>query len=76
LSRNQTGVLWIGGIPMSTRDDWRQNEFDCLRLARNATDPAEKAMFVQMAQTWARLAGQVATISSLAEHAGMRAAEY
>ena len=64
------------GTFMSTRDDYRQNEFDCLRLARNATDPNEKAMFVRMAQTWARLAGQAATITSLVEHAVLRAAEY
>jgi hypothetical protein len=61
---------------MSTRDDYRQNAFDCLRLAQTATDPSDKAMFVRMAQTWARLADQVATISSLVEHAALRAAEY
>ena len=61
---------------MSTRDDYRQNEFDCLRLARNARDPNEKAMFVRMAQTWAGLAIQSATISSLVEHAVLRSAQY
>jgi hypothetical protein len=61
---------------MSTREDYRQNQFDCLRLARSATDPSERVMFVRMAQTWARLAGQVATITSLVEHAVLRAAEY
>lgn len=52
---------------MSTRDDYRQNTRECLRWAQTAANPRDKAIFVQMARTWTRLADQVATIESLAE---------
>jgi hypothetical protein len=61
---------------MSTRDDYRQNAFDCLRLAQTARNPGDKAMFIRMAQTWTRLADQVATISDLAEYAALRVVNY
>jgi hypothetical protein len=43
------------------------------RNEANAINPRDKAMFVQMAKTWARLADQAATIGSLAELAAMPA---
>jgi len=52
---------------LSTREDYRQNTWECLRWARTAGNPRDKAIFVQMARTWTRLADQAATIDSLAE---------
>jgi len=52
---------------MSTRDDYRQNALECLRWAQTAANPHDKAIFVQMAGTWTRLAHQAATIGSFAE---------
>jgi hypothetical protein len=59
--------LEYGRCPLSTRDDYRQNAWECLRWAQTAANPRDKAIFVQMARTWTRLADQVATIDSLAE---------
>jgi hypothetical protein len=60
---------------MSSRDDYRQNAFDCFRLAQTAADSDERAMFIRMAQTWTKLANQVGAISRLAEYAALRRVE-
>jgi hypothetical protein len=65
--------LDMGECPLSARDDYRQNVLECLRWAQTAANPRDKAMFVQMAKTWAKLADQAATIGSLAELAAMPA---
>ncbi len=54
--------------PVSTRDDYRQNAWECLRWARTAVDPRDKAIFVRMAQTWTKLADQVATLQTPARY--------
>jgi hypothetical protein len=41
---------------MSTADEYRGYATDCLRLAQEATTPADKARFLQMAQAWRELA--------------------
>jgi len=54
-------------MSLSRRDDYRQNAWECLRWAQTASDPHDKATFLQMARSWTRLAAKVATIDSLAE---------
>jgi len=53
---------------VSTRDDYRQNAWECFRWARTAVDPRDKAIFVRMAQTWTKLADQVATLQTPARY--------
>ncbi len=54
-------------MALSIRDDYRQNATDCLRLARSAPDPTDRAALVNMARTWSGLAEHAAAISCLAE---------
>jgi cob(I)alamin adenosyltransferase len=54
-------------MALSTRDDYRQNATDCLRLARIAPNPSDRAALVNMARTWSGLAERAAAISCLAE---------
>ncbi len=43
---------------MSNPDRYRQNAIDCLRLANETRDPGAKAVLLDMAQSWVRLADQ------------------
>jgi hypothetical protein len=43
---------------VSNRDRYRQNAIDCLRLASETNDPGGKAVLLDMAQSWVRLADQ------------------
>jgi hypothetical protein len=47
-----------GGHPVSNYDQYRQHALDCLRLASETNDPAGKAVLLDMAQSWVRLADQ------------------
>jgi len=38
--------------------DHQRRAAECLRLAREATDKTNKALLIEMAQTWAKLAEQ------------------
>ena len=38
--------------------DHQRRAAECLRLAREAADKTNKALLIEMAQTWARLAEQ------------------
>jgi len=38
--------------------DHQRRAAECLRLAHEATDKTNKALLIEMAQTWARLAEQ------------------
>jgi hypothetical protein len=38
--------------------DHQRRAAECLRLARDATDKTNKALLIEMAQTWAKLAEQ------------------
>jgi hypothetical protein len=38
--------------------DHQRRAAECLRLAREATDKTNKALLLEMAQTWAKLAEQ------------------
>jgi very-short-patch-repair endonuclease len=41
---------------MSKIDEYRENANECERMARMSTHPAEKALWLQMAQDWLRMA--------------------
>ncbi len=43
---------------MSNPDQYRQNAIDCLRLANETRDAGAKAVLLDMAQSWVRLADQ------------------
>ena len=43
---------------MSKFEDHKRRAAECLRLARGAVDKTNKALLIEMAQTWARLAEQ------------------
>ena len=45
-----------GSVPKF--QDHQRRAAECLRLARVATDKTNKALLIEMAQTWARLAEQ------------------
>ena len=60
------GILREGTI-LSTREDYRQNAIECLRLARSAHNASDRTVLVNMAQSWKRLAEHAAAISCLAE---------
>ncbi len=55
------------GTILSTRDDYRQNAIECLRLARTTPNASDRTVLVNMAHTWRRLAEQAAAISCFAE---------
>ena len=58
--REREGIL-------STRDDYRQNAAECLRLARNTPNASDRTVLVNMAHTWRGLAENAAAISCFAE---------
>jgi hypothetical protein len=41
---------------MSLAEQYRQHADECIRLARAVEDSADKALLLQMAQAWRRLA--------------------
>ena len=43
---------------MPSADDYRRHATECVRLAQNAQNPADKALLLKMAETWLRLAEQ------------------
>jgi len=43
---------------VSNHDRYRQNAIDCLRLASETNDPGGKAVLLDLAQSWVRLADQ------------------
>jgi len=59
------GQSWV------TRDDYRQNAIECLRLARSTSNASDRTVLVNMAHTWRRLAEPAAAISCFAELVAM-----
>ena len=55
------------GTTLSTRDNYRQNAIECLRLARSAPTASDRTALVDMAHTWRRLAEHASAISCFAE---------
>ena len=43
---------------MSKADDYRRRAAECLRLARTASDKTNRALLLEMAETWIALADQ------------------
>jgi hypothetical protein len=43
---------------VSKFEDHKRRAAECLRLAREAADKTNKALLIEMAQTWAKLAEQ------------------
>jgi hypothetical protein len=43
---------------MAKIQDYQQHAAECLHLARNARNPGNKVLFLEMAQTWVKLAEQ------------------
>ena len=43
---------------VSKFEDYKRRAAECLRLAREAADKTNKALLIEMAQTWAKLAEQ------------------
>jgi len=43
---------------MTCAEEHQQRAAECMRLAQSAVDPTNKALLLEMAQCWARLAGQ------------------
>jgi hypothetical protein len=41
---------------MSLAEQYRQHADECIRLAGSAGDPVDRALLLQMAQAWRRLA--------------------
>jgi hypothetical protein len=58
------------GRPMENKDRYRSNAEECIRLAQNAK-PQHKAALLEMAETWRRLAEEIAREkSSFRKNAG------
>ena len=44
---------------MSLADTYKRRAAECVRLAEQATDPGDKARYLQMADSWLRLAAKI-----------------
>jgi hypothetical protein len=53
-----------GGDGMRTAQDYQQRAAECVRLASNSTHPTNKALLLEMALTWVKLAEQAETKES------------
>lgn len=51
-------------------EECREHAKHCLELAKQAASPLAKAQFESLAQTWMRLAGDIARTKVLLEHWG------
>jgi hypothetical protein len=51
-------LLRSGRVSVAKFQDHQRRAAECLRLAREATDKTNKALLIEMAQTWAKLAEQ------------------
>jgi hypothetical protein len=47
--------IHLGGY-LTTINEYRQHARDCLQIARNAQSSDERAILIEMAKTWHRLA--------------------
>src|SRR3954453_7765387 len=47
-----------GGQPVSRPDYYRQYALECFRLANDSTEPSNKAVLIDKAQGWGKLAEQ------------------
>jgi len=51
-----TQQLWGGSRPMASKEECLRYATECLSLAQRASDPADKAHLLRMAQAWRELA--------------------
>jgi hypothetical protein len=61
MTRNRTAIVRVAAQRegfVAKFHDHQRRAAECLRLAREATDKTNKALLIEMAQTWARLAEQ------------------
>ena len=65
VARNRTASLGVAQREGSVAkfQDHQRRAAECLHLAREATDKTNKALLIEMAQTWAKLAEQDKTRS-------------
>jgi hypothetical protein len=56
--RQSSALLRNGEGSVAKFQDHQRRASECLRLAREATDKTNKALLIEMAQTWAKLAEQ------------------
>ena len=60
-ARNRTVIFRVAAQregSVTKFQDHQRRAAECLRLAREATDKTNKALLIEMAQTWAKLAKQ------------------
>jgi hypothetical protein len=61
IARNRTAIFRVAAQRegfVAKFQDHQRRAAECLRLAHEATDKTNKALLIEMAQTWARLAEQ------------------
>ena len=50
------------GLPMTTREHYRQFASECLRLAAAAKDEIERQIFLEMADAWTAIAFEAPSV--------------
>ena len=61
IARNPTALFRVAAQredSVARFQDHQRRAAECLRLAHEATDKTNKALLIEMAQTWAKLADQ------------------
>jgi len=61
ITRNRTAIFRVAAQRegfVAKFQDHQRRAAECLRLAHDATDKTNKALLIEMAQTWAKLAEQ------------------
>ena len=61
ITRNRTATFRVAAQregSVAKFQDHQRRAAECLRLAHDATDKTNKALLIEMAQTWAKLAEQ------------------
>jgi hypothetical protein len=48
--------MMLGGRSMTTADAYRRSAAECMSMCQRAKNPSDKALFLEMATMWLRLA--------------------
>jgi hypothetical protein len=56
----RVSIIFGGPIPMGRSEEYRRFAAECLEMASAFDNPTARAVLLQMAQVWFRLAGDVA----------------
>jgi len=51
-------IVLAWGVIVTSREAYRQNALECLRLAHATTEPATRAVLTDMATAWVKLGEQ------------------